>query len=573
MSTRPKFLRIAVVLLLSLGCERGPDSGPANVTFSRDVAPILFQNCSPCHRPGESGPFNLLSYADAKKRARQIADVTADRYMPPWKPAPGYGEFLGERRLTDAQIQLLRRWADLSAPEGNPANLPPMPIWNEGWHLGEPDLVVEMPRPYSLQAGDGDVFRNFVIPLPLSERRYVRALELRPGNPRVVHHAVIMLDRDGVARRQNARDSEPGFDGMELGEVQRPGGHFLGWAPGTMPYAVPDSLAWDLEPGNDLVLQLHLLPSGKPELVQARVGFFFSDTPPTRSPVLLRLGRKDIDIPAGKSDYVIEDSYTLPVDVDVLSVYPHAHYLGSAVEAYASLPNGDREWLIRIDDWDFNWQNYYRYAKPVSLPRGTTLHMRYTYDNSRANERNPNHPPQRVRYGTQSRDEMGDFIVQVLPRTSAGGELIRRDFARKWLRQEIDGYETLLKTDPDNADHHHILGIFYMARSVSAKAVWHLREALRLRSDFPEAHLNMATALLSSRQPRKAEQHLRRALELRPEYGDAHLNLGMLLGRMNRTDEALDHLDTAARLLPKLAGEISALTANVRQQRSSRRPP
>ena len=554
----------ACALLMSVGCGSEPEPTPATVTYTRDIAPILYQNCSPCHRPGESGPFPLLSYTDARKRAEQIADVVASRFMPPWKPEPGYGEFVGARRLTDAQIQLLRRWDDGGALEGDPADLPPTPAWQEGWQLGEPDLVVEMPQAYTLAAGEGDVFRNFVIPVPLNERHFVKALELRPGNPQVVHHAVIMMDHSGIARSQDARDTEPGFDGMEFGEVQRPGGHFLGWAPGTTPYVVADSLAWTLEPGNDLVVQLHMLPSGKAEAVQARVGFYFSDTPPTRSPLLLRLGRKDIDIAAEEADYVIEDSYFLPADVDVLSIYPHAHYLGKTMEAYASLPDGTTQWLIRIDDWDFNWQNYYRYVEPVTLPRGTQLHMRYVYDNSSGNDRNPNFPPRRVTYGTQSSDEMGDLILQVLPRTDTDGEHIRRDFARKWLQQEIAGYETLLDADPDNADHHHILGLFYLSSGDGAKAAQHLQTAVRLRPDYPEGHLNLATVLTRARKNEMAVHHLRRALELRPEYGDAHLNLGMLLGQMGKTSEALEHLDTAARLQPDLAEEIGQLTAKVR---------
>lgn len=557
---------LAVMVAVCLGCSEAPPSEtvPTSVTYSRNIAPILYDNCAPCHRPGESGPFPLLTYDNARKRAKQIADVTEARYMPPWKPTPGYGDFVGERYLTEQQIQLLRHWADAGAPEGDPADLPPAPVWKEGWQLGEPDLIVEMPVAYTLAAGDGDVFRNFVIPVPLQDRAYVRALELRPGNAQVVHHAVIMMDRGGIAKEQDARDAEPGFDGMEFGEVQRPGGHFLGWAPGTMPYAVEDSLAWTLEPGNDLVLQLHMLPTGKPEPVRARVGFYFSDTAPTRSPLLLRLGRKDIDIPAQDGSYVIEDSYFLPADVAVLSVYPHAHYLGKTMEAYATLPDGTTEWLIRIDDWDFNWQNYYRYVEPVFLPRGTQVHMRFVYDNSSSNDRNPNFPPHRVTYGTSSADEMGDLILQVLPKSDADGERIRRDFARKWLQQEMAGYETLLAADPDNADHHHILGLFHLSSGNSAKAAEHLQAAVRLRPDFPEAHMNLATVLTRARRNDAAVQHLRRALELRPEYGDAHLNLGMLLGQMGKTGEALEHLDIAARLKPDLAGEILQLTSKVR---------
>ena len=567
--------RLAAVALtacagIGAGCGSGSESRPDGVTFSRDVAPVVFENCSPCHRPGESGPFSLLSYHDVRKRAGQISDVTSRRYMPPWKPAPGYGEFAGARGLTDPQIALLRRWADSGAPEGDPAHRPALPEWKTGWQLGPPDLEVEMPEPYLLEAGDGDVFRNFAVPLPLEERRYVRAVELRPGNPRIVHHAVMMLDRSGSARQRDADDPEPGFGGMELG-VERLGGHFLGWAPGTTPYAVPDSLAWELEPGTDLVLQLHLLPSGKPEPVRARVGFFFSDDPPTRRPVLLRLGRKDIDIPAGEAEYAIEDSFRLPVEVEVLGIYPHAHYLGRSVEAYAALPEGGREWLIRIDDWDFNWQEFYRYARPVVLPRGSTLHMRYTYDNSGGNERNPHYPPRRVRYGTRSEDEMGDLVIQVLPRSQADRQLLGRDFARKWLRQEIAGYETLLLADPDNAGHHHLLGLFYLSTGERGKAVKHFSAALRLRPGFAETHLNMATALVFSRRYPEAVDHLRTAVELRPDYAEAHLNLGLLFARAGRAEEALPHLDKAALLQPDKAAEIGSVAATLRRQLARRR--
>lgn len=556
-------LRLAATALLLAGCGQAPPADVGPLTFTRDVAPILFDNCAPCHRPGESGPFDLLTYADARKRAGQIADVTADRYMPPWKPDPGYGDFVGRRGLTEEQIAVLRGWAEQGAPEGDVADLPEPPVWPDGWQVGAPDLVVSM-EPYTLGAGAGDVFRNFVIPLPLDGTRHVRAVELRPGNAQAVHHAVIMLDRSGAALAQDAADEEPGFDGMEFGELQRVGGHFLGWAPGTTPYEMPDSLSWTLEAGDALVLQLHMLPTGKPEQVGAQVGLVFSDTPPTRAPMLLRLGRKDIDIPAGESQYTIEDAYFLPADADVLSIYPHAHYLGKRMEAWAVLPDGSTEHLLRISDWDFNWQNYYRYRTPVRLPRGTALHMRYTYDNSAQNERNPHIPPRHVRYGTQSEDEMGDLIVQLLPRTQAGEQSIRRDYSRHWLRQEVAGYETLLLHDPDNAEHHQVLGVFYMSLGAGPKAIEHLRAAIRLRPEVPEAHLNLATVLHNARQPKAAETHLRKALQLRPTYGEAHLNLGMLLGQSGRIAEALVHLDSAAALQPELAAEIRALTDRVR---------
>ncbi len=552
---------------LGCGADR-PESGAEALSFNRDIAPIIFQHCSGCHRPGESAPFSLLTYTDVKRRARLVADVTQKRYMPPWKPEPGYGDFVGVRRLGEAQIGRIQRWVDEGALEGEPADLPPQPEWPKGWQLGQPDLVVEMTEAYSLQAGGGDVFRNFVIPLPLSEPRHVVAVELRPGNPRIVHHGVIMFDRSGAARKRDVRDPGPGFEGMDFGEAFKPDGHFLGWAPGTMPFAVPDSLAWTAHPGTDLVLMLHLLPSGKPEPIKAKAGFFFSDEPPTRTPTLLRLSRKDIDLPAGAPSVEYEDTYELPVDVQVLSVFPHAHYLGKTIEALALLPGGDRKWLIRIDDWDFDWQDYYRYARPVFLPGGTTLVMRHTYDNSSANVRNPSDPPRRVLFGVRSSDEMGDLVLQVLPSSEADLDTLKRDFSRKWLQQEIAGYETMLEVDPDNAGYQFGLGSLHLAAGDADSALPRLEAALRIEPDYTDAHLSVAIVQATRRQFAVAQKHLRRALELRPDLAEAHYNLAMVFGQRGEIDSALSHFDTAARLRPGRAAEIHEIAARLADRRS-----
>ena len=437
-----------------LGMETGVEAGVANpthvyvprspgtLTFTRDIAPIIFRNCAVCHRPSGSGPFPLLTYGDVKRQARQIAAFTKSRFMPPWLPEPGDLEFAAERRLSVDQIGRVGQWVEEGAMEGNPSDLPPAPVWKEGWQFGEPDLVIRMDESYTLPAVGRDVFRNFVIPIPVSTGRYVVGMQLQPGNPKIVHHAVLMIDRTPASRHLDEQDPGVGFNGMFTpSSAHNPDGHFLGWTPGKVPFKVPEEMAWRLKKGSNLLLQFHMLPSGRPEQIEARAGFYFTDKPPTQIPVLIRLGSRTIDIPAGEKDYRIEDTYRLPVDVEVLSVYPHAHYLAREMKGIATFPDESQATLLHIKEWDFNWQDEYRYAQPVRLPRGTILSMGFTYDNSAANVGNPHTPPRRVLYGPESSDEMRDFWVQLLPENGEDLEVLRRDFAAKELHAQRAGYE------------------------------------------------------------------------------------------------------------------------------------
>ena len=544
-----------------LGC-RGGEEVP---TFNRDIAPIVFQHCAPCHRPAGPAPFDLLRYADVSARAEQIAVVTASRYMPPWKPKRGYGRFVGERGLSTAQIAAIRRWVDRGKPEGHAADRPPRPQWEGEWELGQPDLIASMTSAYTLRADGPDVFRNFAIPLPVDSTRYVKALEFRPGNVRIVHHATMMIDRSGAARRRDGRDGAPGFDGMSFGEAEDADGHFLGWTQGKTPYPGSDSLAWRLEPGTDLLLQLHLLPTGKEEAIAAQVGLFFADAPPKRRPAMLRLGRKDLDIPTGASDYWIRDEYRLPVDIEVLTIYPHAHYLGREIRAYAELPNQEREWLIWIEDWDFSWQDDYRFSPPVFLPAGSTLVMEYAYDNSAQNPRQPHDPPVRVRYGLHSTDEMGDLTLQILPRRPEDLERLRRDFYRKWLGQEIDGYKKLLEAAPQDWDTHHTLAMFYTRSGQRPLALEHFERALEYNPDYPEAHVNFGIALAQGRHWDRAVVHFERALQSNPDFAEAHFNLGLVLEMLGRSAEAKPHFDAVVRQRPAMAEAIQERVAKLRR--------
>ncbi len=552
----------AIALLTLAACAQSADDAPEIATFSEHIAPIIFNNCVPCHRPEGSGPFPFTSYEEVNDHAGQIAEVTASRFMPPWQPTPGYGHFVGERLLTDAQIDLIARWVESGAPAGDPQHMPPLPIYSDEWQLGPPDLVVEMDEAYLLPAEGYDQFRNFVLPIPTTTPRYVEAVEFHADNAQVIHHAVMMFDRSGTARKHDAREPGPGFDGMVFGEAQGPDGHFLGWTPGKQPYRDPE-LAWRLDPGTDLVLQLHMLPSGRPEPLRARMGFYFAAGPPKRTPALVRLGRKDLDIPAGAADYPVRDTYQLPVDVEITSIYPHAHYLGKSMAVYALLPDQTKEWLIRIDAWDFNWQDDYRYQQPVALPAGSTLVMEYVYDNSAANPFNPHDPPQRIFYGLQSSDEMADLTIQVVPKKPSDLKTLQQHYARKWIAQEIAGYETMLKVDPNNAENHHTLAMCYLRTGRGREALQHFEECLRLEPDYAEARVNLAIALSASRQFAAAIEHFRRALTGKPDYSDAHFNLAMALFQSGEKLEAQQHFEEAARLRPEMAEAIRRQVARM----------
>lgn len=384
------------------------------LTFARDIAPILYRDCASCHRPGGAAPFSVSSYQDAARRAALIASVTASRYMPPWKPQAGYGNFKGERRLTGSDIAVLREWADGGAPQGDPAHLPPPPRFPEGWQLGQPDLIAKLPQPFSVAADGPDVYQCFVIPLGVRQDSYVKALEFQPGNRQLVHHALFFADPSGAARRRDAAD--PGMGYRCFGTPGfLPARGLGGWTPGAGPIEFPEGASAVLPKGSDLVLQLHLRRTGKPEMEQSSLGLYFTDTPPQKRIVDIPLGSNRIDIPPGERAYKVTDQFTLPVDVEAVGIIPHAHYICKDMKGWAVLPGGTKKWLIWIADWDFNWQEQYRYQTPVSLPAETRLEMEFTYDNSDENPRNPNHPPKRVLWGPDLTDEMAGLHLQVIP--------------------------------------------------------------------------------------------------------------------------------------------------------------
>jgi mono/diheme cytochrome c family protein len=380
-------------------------------TFNQDIAPILYQNCATCHRPGEVAPFSLLTYQDAAKRARLIAQVTERRFMPPWKPEPGYGDFAHERRLTNQQIATIREWAEMGAPEGDgPA--PPAPVFASGWQGGEPDAVLKFPEEFRVRADGRDQFQCFILRTNFDQDVYIGGAEFRPGNPRVVHHALVFLDINGQARQlAGGGNSYPCFGGARVAG----GGLILGWAPGAIPLPVEPGISRVLPKGADIVVQIHYHPSGKPETDQSSLGLHLTG-PPTKGVAMMIVLNRNIYIPPGESNYVVRASMTMPQDGELWGITPHAHYLGKEMKVNARFPDGAVKPLIWIKDWDFNWQGQYRYKNPILLPKGTRIEMEYSYDNSAANPQNPSNPPIAVRWGEQTTDEMAlVFLGIVLP--------------------------------------------------------------------------------------------------------------------------------------------------------------
>jgi tetratricopeptide (TPR) repeat protein/mono/diheme cytochrome c family protein len=531
------------------------------VTFNRDIAPIIYKNCATCHRPGEAGPFPLLTYEDVKKHAGQIAYVTQQRIMPPWLPEPQELKFAEEARLTDRELALIQKWVAGGKLEGEPADLPPGPHFTQGWQLGEPDLILKAAKPFALPASSGDQYWNFILPVPIQGTRWVKAVEIRPGDKRLVHHANILVDRLGVAGQMEKKPGE-GFPGMDLqieSEAFDPDSHFLFWKPGSAPYVEPDGLALRLDKGSDLVLNTHFQPSGKPEMVQPSVGIYFTDKAATEFPMLLQLdGDVQLDIPPGVKDFVVSDRFVLPIDVDLLGIYPHAHYLGKDLLAEATLPDGKVETLIHIKSWDLNWQAVFRYEQPVSLPKGTAISMRYVYDNSAENSANPNQPPKRVRAGNAGTDEMAHLWLQVLPKVDGSKGDPRMVLQEALARHHVE-------QDPNDYGAQYNLGAMLQARGDTSGAIAHYEAALENRPDHAVVQNALGTALLSVGNAAGAIPHFEAALKARPDYFDAHYNLGIALASREDFKGALEQFRDAVKLKPEDANAQANLGSALAQ--------
>lgn len=584
-----------VLLSCTVVAACGRDVGTDAPTFARDIAPLVYAACTPCHRPGGPTPFVLQSYDDAQRRHKQIVEVTQQRLMPPWLPATE--GLVGDRRLSEAQIELLRRWGEAGAPRGDAAVEPPCPQFSSEWQLGAPDLVVVAERELAMPAAGPDVIRNLVLPVPIDAAKFVAAVEIRPESP-AVHHAVLLVDERGGTRALDARDPEPGFPGMATGSAVPPDGQFLGWTPGKRVRASQPGMAWRLPAGADLVLQLHLAPTGREERVRPRIGLWFTTQAPTAIAYPIVLFSDAIDIPPGDRDYVVRDAFELPVAVTVHSVYPHAHYLGSRLLAtVARLGEAPRE-LLRIDRWDFDWQDDYALQAPLVLPAGTRIAMEYHFDNSADNPHNPHRPPVRVRAGNASSDEMATFGLQVTVQDSAarralGEAAIRSALAKigydrdKFLELAVllrDGQRhaealalvrEVRARDPGDVDAAFQAGGCFERAGQLAEAERAYRECLQLDPGHDRARVQLANVWLAAGRPNEAIPLYEAVLQKGGRSAAVHNNLGMAYLAAQRLDLAEPHLRAAATQDPALfaawfyLGQLLAATGRVVEARDA----
>jgi Redoxin/Copper type II ascorbate-dependent monooxygenase, C-terminal domain len=416
----------------AIGC---PIPVPPNValkpTFAKDVAPILQKNCQQCHRPGQVGPFSLVTYDQARKRADDVAEQVSERKMPPWKPDPTVGPgFKHSKALSAEDIATIAAWAEAGAPEGNPADMPPPPVYPEGWALGTPDLVLEASDDFAIPAEGGDIYRCFVIPTNLPEDKYISAIEYQPGNRKVVHHVLAYVDTTGVGRKRDEADPGLGYScfsgpGIEIH------GDLGGWAPGNEPSFLPEGVGRSLPKKADVVMQLHYHPSGKPETDRTRIGIFFAKKPVKQILHWSASLNMAMKIPAGAKNHLVEAGHkgtekfgwVVPMDVTALSVTPHMHKLGHDMTMTVTYPDGQSQDLIRINDWDFNWQNNYFFEKPIDLPKGTILKISAHYDNTTDKE---------VKWGEATSDEMCIGFISVVQKG--------QDLTRSGEKDELGEY-------------------------------------------------------------------------------------------------------------------------------------
>jgi len=418
----------AAALLAAAGALAGvPEDG--TVTFNEHIAPIVYNNCTECHRPNGGAPMDFLTYEDVFRRAKLIAHVTETKYMPPWKAVRGYNHFENERHLEDEQIALIRRWVDAGAPEGDAANKPAPPAFNDGgWHLGEPDLVLQMQEPFTVPADGPDIYVNFVVPIPdIPKGKWLKAYEFRPKAKGASHHCLFSIDSSGTARRMDEEDPRPGYYTMLEGFGQ--GRSIGGWAVGQYPLPYPDGVAIPVRKNSDLVLAYHFHPSGKEEVEQAEVAFYLTDEKPTRRmqgipiPAAFGIGA-GIDIPAGDPAWELKQEFTIPVDVDLVSIWPHAHYICKELKGWVVTPDGEEVPLVWIKDWDFAWQEQYRFKEPVRVPAGSVFHAYFQYDNAADNPRNPHSPPKRITWGPESTHEMAYLGLNAVPVNQKDGRAL-----------------------------------------------------------------------------------------------------------------------------------------------------
>ncbi len=550
------------------------DDAPETVTFNQHIAPIILEHCTPCHREGMSAPFQLLTYEDTRRRAKQIKEVTESKYMPPWLPEPVEGGFKHERGLSEQQIRLIKSWLDTGSKEGDDIVPPSIPDWPEDWQLGEPDLVASMPNDYSLPAEGRDIYRNFVLKVPITKPLYVKELEFHPENARVVHHALIYIDSTRQSQRRENADPKPGFGGMRVPmSAGMPEGQFLSWQPGKIYSKSDNSIPWMLQPGTDLVIQVHMNPTGKIEDFSCSVGLHFTETPPSSIPYKIKLTSLAIDIPSETSFYRVKDSMQLPVDVQLTRILPHAHYLCKRMEGYAIFPDGNKKRLILIKNWDFNWQGDYIYETPIKLPKGTVLHMDYTYDNSTGNLANPHSPPKKVTYGPESSNEMAELWFQFILNSLEDRKKFKEKVRIKNKQVLIQFGQSTLGSETNDPDLLLITAQAHLAAGDQQAAFRAFSRVVQLDPKRFDAWFNIGTMLRSSGQDDAAKQAFGNVIRIDPNDAEAYGSLGIIFQEEGKLEPAEKCFRAALRLNPTDQIAANALLQILEKRRNQVNEP
>lgn len=516
------------------------------VTWSSQIAPIVYANCTPCHRPSAVAPFSLLSFDDARAHAERIAEVVTRREMPPWKPvADNSAGFHGDRSLEATDIALIQQWVESGAAEGTRTDAPAPPVFDDGWPIGPPDLLASISAPFDLPAGTTAISRSMEVPVDIAETRWVRAFALRQSSSTAIRHARLFLDRGETARAVDASDGPPDYEGLMLAHAGFPDRRITMWTNGVMSDLGAE--AWPLEPGTTLVLQLLLQPGNASLSIQPELGFYFTAGPPSVEPVSIILNSKTIDIPPEAATHSVEDRFLLPVATELVAIHPHAHQLGKTIAGAAMLPNGEEISLLQIDDWDLRWEQTYRFREPILLPEGTVLRMVTVFDNSAANLRTPQTPPQRVRFGPGLHDEMAELTLRVVPASESGRETLLESLAVKATRDDILRYQARIRIDP--ADHVSLSALAgrYLDIAQVDLAIEHLQEAIRLAPDYAEAHFNLGNAYVATGASEQAIAAYRQAISARPNYAAAHNNIGAALESVGDAAASTAHYRLAVR--------------------------
>jgi hypothetical protein len=357
------------------------------VTYAGDVARIVQDRCQSCHRPGQVAPFSLRSYDDARSHAAMIAEVVEDRRMPPWHADPRHGRFRNDRHLSPRERATLLAWVEQGTPLGDPSALPPPATFPEGWQIGTPDVVFELPAPQSV-AAEGTLPYVYVrVPTGFQEDRWVQAAEAQPGDRAVVHHILVFVDDHSGKKRQGI------------------GGQLCGFAPGDMPAVFPPGVAKQVPAGSDLIFQIHYTPVGAPHTDRSRVGLIFAKQPVEHAAITLGIAQRRFVIPPGAANHPVASSFTFPRDAHLLSLLPHMHLRGKNFEYRATYPDGSSEVLLSVPAFDFGWQTSYLLDAPKAMPKDTRIDCLAHYDNSADNPANPD-PERAVLWGDQTSEEM-----------------------------------------------------------------------------------------------------------------------------------------------------------------------